>query len=129
MSDTVGGWILDTGALLAYCNDDTYVRAVVASCRGRGQTLLVCDTALTTALDTRPEGFARLLELRRHPATTLAELTHADAEHVGALLAYADGDIEIAHLVHEATRREWPVLSDRREQLLAVNATLLVEPV
>jgi hypothetical protein len=129
VSDTVGGWILDTGALLAYCNDDTYVRAVVASCRSRSQTLLVCDTALTTALDARSDTVARLLELRRHPTTALAELSHADAEHVGALLCRADGDIEIAHLVHEATRRAWPVLSDRREQLLAVNSTLLVEPV
>lgn len=129
MTHTVSGWILDTGALLAYANHDTYTRAVVASCRARGRTVLICDTALAAALDTRPDVFETLLELRRHPTTWLAELTDANAAEVGTLLTRTNGDIEVAHVVHEAVSRCWPILSDRRELLLAVDSTLLVEPV
>jgi hypothetical protein len=91
--------------------------------------VLICDTALAAALNARPEAFDALLELRRHPSTWLAELADADTAAVGALLRAADGDVELAHLVYEAARRGYAVLSERREQILAIDSTLLVEPV
>ena len=62
MISDVGGWVLDTGALLAYANDDLYLQSVVRSCRRRGRTLLVSGLSLREVLELRP-GCEQLTEL------------------------------------------------------------------
>ncbi len=125
--DALGGWVLDSGAVIAFAQGDDFVRSVIASCRARGQTVLICDTSLAVALDVVPEAFDQLLALRCHSSTWLAVLASADRAAVTALLPKAGGDLELAHVVYEAARRGYAVLSDRRAELLAVDRSLFVE--
>ncbi|MFI7026271.1 hypothetical protein ACIBMZ_26505 [Micromonospora sp. NPDC049900] len=125
--DALGGWVLDVGALVAFAKADTFVGAMVASCRRRGQTVLVCDTSFALAAEAVPQYTDRLLDLVQEANTWLAELAAADRVAVDALLPRAGGDLSLAHLVYEAARRGYPVLSDRRADVLAVDGELFVE--
>jgi hypothetical protein len=123
----LGGWVLDTGALIAYANDDFYLQSVVRSCRRRGRTLLVSGLSLREALQGRP-GSEQLAELLNDASTVLAE----PAAHDAALreqVRLAGGDVTAGHVAYLAAERRWPVLSDRPSQLSAADQTLLVEPV
>ena len=127
MISDLGGWVLDTGALIAYANDDFYLQSVVRSCRRRGRTLLVSGLSLREALQGRP-GSEQLAELLNDASTVLAE----PAAHDAALreqVRLAGGDVTAAHVAYLAAQRRWPVLSDRPGQLSAADQTLLVEPV
>lgn len=124
----IGGWVLDTGALLAYANDDTYLQSVVRSCRRRGRTLLVSGLSLREALHARP-GSEQLAELLDDAGTLLAEPERHDATALREPVRLAGGDLTTAHVAWLAGERGWPVLSDRPRQLSATDRTLLVEPV
>ena len=124
----VGGWVLDTGALLAYANDDFYLQSVVRSCRRRGRTLLVSGLSLREALQGRP-GSEQLAELLDDASTVLAELAERDAAALREQVLLAGGDVTAAHVAYLAAQRRWPVLSDRPKELSATNRTLLIEPV
>lgn len=122
------GWVLDTGALLAYANDDLYLQSVVRSCRSRGRTLLVSGLSLREALASR--GFpAQLAELINDPGTVLAEPRTWDARALSERVRRGGGDLCTAHVAQLAAQRRWPVLSDRPYQLSTTDRTLLVEPV
>ncbi|MGC5033388.1 hypothetical protein [Micromonospora sp. DT229] len=125
--DALGGWVLDVGALIAFAKADTFVGAMVASCRRRGQTVLVCDTSVALAAEAVPQHTDRLLDLVQDANTWLAELAAADRVAVDALLSRAGGDLSLAHLVYEAARRGYAVLSDRQADVLAVDGELFVE--
>lgn len=124
----ISGWVLDTGALLAYANDDLYLQSVVRSCRRRGRTLLVSGLSLREALHARP-GSEQLAELLDDAGTLLAEPEHHDVAALREPIRLADGDITAAHVAWLAGERGWPVLSDRPRQLCGTDRTLLVEPV
>jgi hypothetical protein len=124
----VGGWVLDTGALLAYANDDFYLQSVVRSCRRRGRTLLVSGLSLREALQGRP-GSEQLAELLNDASTVLAEPAERDAAALREQVRLTGGDVTAAHVAYLAAERHWPVLSDRPAQLCATDHTLLVEPV
>lgn len=128
MINEVGGWVLDTGALLAYANDDLYLQSVVRACRRRGRTLLISGLSLREALRHRP-GNRQLVELLDDPGTLLAEPAERDAAVLRDRMCRAGVDVTAAHVAELAARRRWPVLSDRPGQLAAVDHTLLVEPV
>jgi hypothetical protein len=125
--DALGGWVLDVGALIAFAQSDMFVGALVASCRRRGQTVLICDTSLALAAKAVPHHRDRLLDLCQAASTWLAELAACDSAAVVALLQGAGDDLGLAHLVYEAGRRGYAVLSDRRADVLAVDGSLLVE--
>jgi hypothetical protein len=124
----LGGWVLDTGALLAYANDDFYLQSVVRSCRRRGRTLLVSGLSLREALQDRP-GSEQLAELLDDSSTVLVEPTGRDAPPLREQVRLAGGDVTAAHVAYLAAQRRWPVLSDRPRLLSATDRTLLVEPV
>jgi hypothetical protein len=124
----LGGWVLDTGALIAYANDDFYLQSVVRSCRRRGRTLLVSGLSLREALQGRP-GSEQLTELLNDASTVLVELAARDANVLREQVRLAGGDVTAAHVAYLAAERRWPVLSDRPTQLSATDHTLLVEPV
>jgi hypothetical protein len=124
----LGGWVLDTGALIAYANDDFYLQSVVRSCRRRGRTLLVSGLSLREALQGRP-GSEQLTELLSDASTVLVELAARDANALREQVRLAGGDVTAAHVAYLAAERRWPVLSDRPSQLSATDYTLLVEPV
>lgn len=128
MISDVGGWVLDTGALIAYANDDFYLQSVVRSCRRRGRTLLVSGLSLREALYGCP-GSEQLAELLNDASTVLAELAARDAAALREQVRLAGGDVTAAHVAYLAAERRWPVLSDRPRQLSAADHTLLVEPV
>lgn len=123
-----GGWVLDTGALLAYANDDFYLQSVVRSCRRRGRTLLVSGLSLREALQGRP-GCEQLAELLDDASTVLAEPGERDALTLCERVRLTGGDVSAAHVASLAAERSWPVLSDRPCQLSATDRTLLVEPI
>lgn len=125
--DALGGWVFDVGALVAFAEADLFVRAMVASCRRRGQTVLICDTSLASAVAAVPQHRTRLLHLCQDASTWIAELAAADSAAVVARLPRAGDDLGLAHLVYEAARRGYAVLSDRRAEVLAVDASLFVE--
>lgn len=127
-SPELGGWVLDTGALLAYANDDFYLQSVVRSCRRRGRTLLVSGLSLREALQGRPES-EQLAELLDDAGTVLAEPAERDAGALREHLSRTGGDVAAAHVAYLAAERRWPVLSDRPVQLSIADRTLLVEPV
>jgi hypothetical protein len=124
----LGGWVLDTGALIAYANDDFYLQSVVRSCRRRGRTLLVSGLSLREALRGRP-GSEQLTELLNDASTVLVEPATRDATALREQVRLAGGDVTAAHVAYLAAQRRWPVLSDRPTQLSATDHTLLVEPV
>lgn len=124
----VGGWVLDTGALLAYANDDFYLQSVVRSCRRRGRTLLVSGLSLREALQGRP-GSEQLAELLDDASTVLAEPAARDAAALREQIRRSGGDVTAAHVAHLAAERRWPILSDRPRELSAADWTLLIEPV
>lgn len=124
----IGGWVLDTGALLAYANDDFYLQSVVRSCRRRGRTLLVSGLSMREALQARP-GSEQLAELLDDAGTLLAEPQQQDVAALREPIRLAGGDITAAHVAWLAGERGWPVLSDRPRQLASTDRTLLVEPV
>lgn len=128
MISDVGGWVLDTGALIAYANDDFYLQSVVRSCRRRGRTLLVSGLSLREALQGQPSS-EQLAELLNDASTVLAELAARDAAALREQVRLAGGDVTAAHVAYLAAERRWPVLSDRPSQLSAADHTLLVEPV
>lgn len=128
MISDLGGWVLDTGALIAYANDDFYLQSVVRSCRRRGRTLLVSGLSLREALQGRP-GSEQLTELLSDASTVLVELAARDANALREQVRLAGGDVTAAHVAYLAAERRWPVLSDRPSQLSATDYTLLVEPV
>lgn len=128
MIGDVGGWVLDTGALLAYANDDLYLQSVVRSCRRRGRTLLVSGLSLREALRLRP-GSEQLTELLHDASTVLAEPVEQDAVVLRETVGRTGGDVTAAHVAYLAGQRGWPVLSDRPRQLFASDTSLLVEPV
>jgi hypothetical protein len=123
-----GGWVLDTGALLAYANDDFYLQSVVRSCRRRGRTLLVSGLSLQEALRGRPD-CEQLAELLHDASTVLAEPGERDAAVLCEQVRLTGGDVTSAHVAYLAAQRRWPVLSDRPGQLCASDDDLLVEPV
>ncbi|MEU7753684.1 hypothetical protein AB0B57_35810 [Micromonospora sp. NPDC049101] len=125
--DALGGWVLDVGALVAFARSDMFVSALVASCRRRGQTVLICETSLALAVQAVPEQHDRLVGLCQEPNTWLAKFAAADSGAVAALLPAASGDIGLAQVVYEAARRGYAVLSDRRASVLAIDGSLLVE--
>ncbi len=124
----LGGWVLDTGALLAYANDDTYLQSVVRSCRRRGRTLLVSGLSLREVLQGRPDS-EQLTELLDDAGTVLAEPAERDATTLREHMRRTGGDVSAAHVAHLAAERRWPVLSDRPVQLSDADRTLLIEPV
>jgi hypothetical protein len=124
----VGGWVLDTGALLAYANHDCYLQSVVRSCRRRGRTLLVSGLSMREALHARP-GSEPLAELLDDAGTVLTEPREQDAPALREQVGLIDGDVTAAHVAYLAAQRGWPVLSDRPGQLSATDRSLLVEPV
>ncbi|HEY8452374.1 MAG: hypothetical protein FWJ70_13245 [Micromonosporaceae bacterium] len=124
----VGGWVLDTGALLAYANDDLYLQSVVRSCRRRGRTLLVSTLSMREALQARPDS-EQLAELLDDAGTLLAEPGQHEVAALAEPARRAGGDITAAHVAWLAGRRGWPVLSDRPWQLTSADRSLLVEPV
>lgn len=124
----VGGWVLDTGALLAYANDDFYLQSVVRSCRRRGRTLLVSGLSLREALQVHPRS-EQLTELLHDASTVLAEPVERDAAVLRDSVGRAGGDVTAAHVAYLAGERGWPVLSDRPRQLCATDMSLLIEPV
>jgi hypothetical protein len=124
----LGGWVLDTGALIAYANDDFYLQSVVRSCRRRGRTLLVSGLSLREALHGRP-GSEQLTELLSDASTVLVEPAARDAIALREQVRLAGGDVTAAHVAYLAAERRWPVLSDRPGQLSATDHTLFVEPV
>lgn len=128
MINDVGGWVLDTGALLAYANDDLYLQSVVRSCRRRGRTLLVSGLSLREALRLRPDS-EQLTELLHDASTVLAEPVEQDAAALRETICRTGGDVTAAHVAYLAVQRGWPVLSDRPWQLVASDTSLLVEPV
>jgi hypothetical protein len=124
----LGGWVLDTGALLAYANDDFYLQSVVRSCRRRGRTLLVSGLSVQEALQGRPDS-EQLAELLDDAGTVLAEPAERDAVVLREQVLRNGGDVSAAHVAHLAAERRWPVLSDRPRQLSFTDWTLLIEPV
>lgn len=128
MIGDVGGWVLDTGALLAYANDDLYLQSVVRACRRRGRTLLISGLSLREALRWRPDS-EQLVELLDDPSTLLAEPAARDVAALRDRMYRSGVDVTAAHVAELAARRRWPVLSDRPALLSAAEHTLLIEPV
>uniref|UniRef100_UPI003F496580 hypothetical protein n=1 Tax=Actinomadura sp. CA-154981 TaxID=3240037 RepID=UPI003F496580 len=128
----VHGRVLDTSALIDLVTGRTlYAQAFARHSTATGLIWAVPTTAIT-------EAWARLPDKGRLGLSVLVQLGHTvietldihQAGPVGETLesAGAEFDVCAAHVAEVATRRRWPVLTDRGVRLRAVVPGLEIEP-
>jgi hypothetical protein len=127
---SVGGWVLDTGALASFVEGNAYAASVRALARRTGRTLLVPMPALAAAVRRRPglDADFRLAALLADPMVIGVDGTVAAGPLFDRLVDRAAGDRLAALVVFLATQRGWPVLTDRGESLARLRPDLLVIP-
>lgn len=84
--------------------------------------------ALAEVRAVRPDAGPQLTEILGHPSVVLGELDAAAADQVDQLLLRAgvfDGCA--GHVVHVATRRGWPALTDDPGRLRRVDADVQLD--
>jgi hypothetical protein len=127
---SVGGWVLDTGALVSFVEGNAYAASVRAMAERSGRTLLVPLPALAAAARRRPglDAGARLSALLADPMVVGVDGTVAAGPLFARLVERAAGDRLAALVVLLATERGWPVLTDRGASLARLRPDLMVIP-
>jgi hypothetical protein len=127
---SVGGWVLDTGALVSFVESNAYASTVRALAERSGRTLLVPLPALTAAARRRPQldPGPRLAALLADPMVIGVDGTAVAGPAFDRLVDRAAGDRLAALVVLLATQRGWPVLTDRGESLARLRPDLMVIP-
>jgi hypothetical protein len=132
VSGTFGGWVLDHHAVAAWARVQPYAQALVWSAMEIGMTVVVPAAVLPLAYaDTREQDHDVLAELLELPVTLFDPLPAAEAPELGRVLATAADPaaltrdaLALAHVVHAAYRRGWPVLTGNAAGLRALNSRL-----
>jgi hypothetical protein len=127
---SVGGWVLDTGALASFVEGNAYAASVRALAARTGRTLLVPMPALAAAARRRPrlDADLRLAALLADPMVIGVDAAAVSGPLFDRLVERAAGDRLAALVVFLATQRGWPVLTDRGESLARLRPDLLVIP-
>ena len=132
MSGAFGGWVLDHHAVSAWARVQPYAQALVWSAMEVGMTVVVPAAVLALAYaDTAEQDHDVLRELLELPVTVFDPLTAVEAPELGRILATATGpaalrrdSLALAHVVHAAQRRGWPVLTGNAAGLRALSPRL-----
>jgi hypothetical protein len=132
VSGAFGGWVLDHHAVAAWARVQPYAQALVWSAMEVGMTVVVPAAVLPVAYaDTTERDHDVLRELLELPVTVFDPLTAAEAPELGRVLASAVDPaaltrdaLALAHVVHAASRRGWPVLTGNPTGLRALNSQL-----
>lgn len=130
MSDAFGRWVLDHHAVAAWARVQPYVQALVWSAMEVGMTVVIPAAVLPLAYaDTAERDHNVLGEFLELPVTVFDPLTVAEAPELGHVLATAINPaaltrdaLALAHVVHAADRRGWPVLTGNAAGLQALNS-------
>ena len=132
MSGAFGGWVLDHHAVAAWARVQPYAQALVWSAMEVGMTVVVPAAVLALAYaDIAEQDHDVLRELLDLPVTVFDPLTAAETPELGRVLAAAvdpaaltPDAVALAHVVHAASRRGWPVLTGDSAALRALNLQL-----
>lgn len=132
VTSAFGGWVLDHHAVAAWARVEPYAQALVWSAMEVGMTVAVPAAVLPMAYVCTSEQHHDVLEgLLTLPVTVFDPLTAAIASGLGRVLATAaDPDglrpdaLALAHVVHSAHRRGWPVLTGNANGLRALDPDL-----
>lgn len=132
MSAAFGGWVFDHHAVAAWARIQPYAQALVWSAMEVGMTVVVPATVLPLAYaDTREQDHDVLAELLELPVTVFDPLSAGEAPELGRVLATAADPtaltrdaLALAHVVHAASRRGWPVLTGNPADLRALDSRL-----
>lgn len=132
MSGAFGGWVLDHHAVSAWARVQPYAQALVWSAMEVGMTVVVPAAVLPLAYaDTAEQDHDVLRELLELPVTVFDPLTAVEAPELGRILATATDpaalmrdSLALAHVVHAAHRRGWPVLTGHAAGLRALDPRL-----
>lgn len=135
MSGAFGGWVLDHHAVAAWARIEPYAQALVWSAMEVGMTIVVPAAALPVAYAHTPESdhdvLGALLEL---PVAVFDPLTPAEAPEVGRILtdaanpaALSADALALAHVVHAARHRGWPVLTGNAAGLCVLDPDLTLD--
>jgi hypothetical protein len=135
VSGAFGGWVLDHHAVAAWARVQPYAQALVWSAMEVGMTVVVPAAVLPLAYaDTIAGDHDVLRELLELPVTVFDPLTAAEAPELGRVLAMAVDPaaltrdaLALAHVVHAASHRGWPVLTGNSAGLRALNPRLDVD--
>jgi hypothetical protein len=130
VSGAFGGWVLDHHAVAAWARVQPYAQALVWSAMEVGMTVVVPAAVLPLAYaDTAESDHDVLGELLELPVTVFDPLTAVEAPDLGRVLAGAIDPaaltrdaLALAHVVHAASRRGWPVLTGNSAGVRALNS-------
>ncbi|NNH69033.1 hypothetical protein HLB23_03955 [Nocardia uniformis] len=129
----VGGVVLDVPGVVGACRRHPYPEAVVWTALHTGDVIVIPAAVLAEARSGRvsTEGLDILEVLLGLPQTVVAELDADTAQRCGVILAAAStpqgADLAAAQAVVEATRRRWPVTTNRSTVLTALDATTIID--
>lgn len=129
----IGGFVLDTTAVLDAATGRTiHTRALVRSALQVGMVLAVPAAALAEAWSRIEPGSRALLPLFVDRVVVVVEpLRGVDAERVGVLAAALPGaggaQLGIAHSVHVAGARGWPLVTAVPELVRALDPQVTVQ--
>lgn len=125
--------VLDTGALLAEAQADSYVLAVIAVVLRNGGKLVIPTSAIAAAIAARPAAEPRLLALIERDQVEVDDLTGANARRVGRLLARGKLPTDLlpaAHVVFAATQRDrCPVVAGEPASIRRVDPDLIIDEI
>lgn len=128
----VHGRVLDTSALIDLATGRTvYAQAFARHSTATGLAWAIPTTAVAEAWSRLPDkGRLALAVLVQLGQVVIEPLDLDHAGPVGEVLETAGPDFDTcsAHVVEIATRRSWPVLTDRGVRLRAIAPGLEIEP-
>lgn len=128
----IGGRVLDVSAITGFATArSVYAEALVMTAIEENIVLLLPSATLARAAALVPAGHHLGLDvLLGLPCTIVDDLDAARARTVGAFLqerGQPGVDLAAAHLVQCARHREWPVVTDDPQPLLALDPAVHIE--
>ncbi len=128
----IGGRVVDVSAIVGFATArSVYAEALVMTAIEENIVLLVPSAALVRAAALVPAGHQLGVDvLLGLPCTVVDALDTAQARTIGAFLHQCGQpgfDVAAAHVVHCARHREWPVLTDDPQPLLALDSSVHIE--
>lgn len=132
VTSAFGGWVLDHHAVAAWARVEPYAQALVWSAMEVGMTVAVPAAVLPMAYASTSERHHDVLgELMALPVTVFDPLTATGAAELGLVLSTAadpeglrSDALALAHVVHSAHRRGWPVVTGNAKGLRALDPYL-----
>ena len=128
----IGGRVFDVTAIVDFATArSVYAEALVMTAIEENIVLVVPGAALARAAALIPPGHELGVDvLLGLPCTGVDDLDAAQARAVGALLRQCDQpdcDVATVHMVLCAQQRGWPVVTNDRAPLLALDSSVEIE--